>query len=142
MLRTLSLRHVGKNAPCFVGNERVALSSPGRRLYQSTTTTTHRSLLTPARVSMQTSLATKKALAAFPTTTKRYFQSGAALRNGQGGFRMNPNQEQPEENALEKYASIKGLDLTAMAEKGKLVKGCLSDPVIGRDEEIRRTLEV
>jgi hypothetical protein len=75
MLRTLSLRHVRKNAPFFMGNERMALSSPGRRLYQSTTTTTHRSLLTPSRVSLQTSLATKKVLAAFPTTTKRYFQS-------------------------------------------------------------------
>lgn len=78
MLRTVPLRHVGKNASCFRGNERVALSSPGRRLYQSTTTTTttnHRSLLTPSRVSLQTSLATRKVLAAFPITTKRYFQS-------------------------------------------------------------------
>ncbi|KAG1467690.1 hypothetical protein G6F56_004266 [Rhizopus delemar] len=52
--------------------------------------------------------------------------------NPQGGFRLNPNQAQEQPKALEQYA----IDLTAMAEKGKL------DPVIGRDEEIRRTLEV
>ncbi|CAO3598971.1 unnamed protein product [Absidia cylindrospora] len=63
---------------------------------------------------------------------KRLYNGGGTPGNGQGGFRLNPNQEQAEEKALEKY----GLDLTAMAEKGKL------DPVIGRDEEIRRTLEV
>ncbi|CAO3632057.1 unnamed protein product [Cunninghamella echinulata] len=65
-----------------------------------------------------------------PIITKRLYNGGNP--GGQGGFRLNPNQEQAEEKALEKY----GLDLTAMAEKGKL------DPVIGRDEEIRRTLEV
>ncbi|KAI9246431.1 P-loop containing nucleoside triphosphate hydrolase protein [Helicostylum pulchrum] len=53
---------------------------------------------------------------------------------GQGGpgLRMNPNQEQEQKSPLEQF----GIDLTAMAEQGKL------DPVIGRDEEIRRTLEV
>ncbi|ORX50925.1 heat shock protein 78, mitochondrial precursor [Hesseltinella vesiculosa] len=61
-----------------------------------------------------------------PLVTKRFMNGGP-----QGGLRMNPNQEQAEEKALEKY----GLNLTALAEKGKL------DPVIGRDEEIRRTLE-
>ncbi|KAG2194559.1 hypothetical protein INT47_006518 [Mucor saturninus] len=51
---------------------------------------------------------------------------------GPGGpeLRMNPNQEK-EKSPLELY----GIDLNAMAEKGKL------DPIIGRDEEIRRTLE-
>ncbi|CAO3639636.1 unnamed protein product [Cunninghamella blakesleeana] len=65
-----------------------------------------------------------------PIISKRLYNGGNP-NGGQGGFRLNPNQEQTEEKALEKY----GLDLTAMAEKGKL------DPVIGRDEEIRRTLE-
>ncbi|OAD76486.1 hypothetical protein PHYBLDRAFT_56671 [Phycomyces blakesleeanus NRRL 1555(-)] len=46
-------------------------------------------------------------------------------------MRMNPAQEQEQQSALQLY----GLDLTALAETGKL------DPVIGRDEEIRRTLE-
>ncbi|KAI7884225.1 hypothetical protein K492DRAFT_214555 [Lichtheimia hyalospora FSU 10163] len=49
-----------------------------------------------------------------------------------GGFRMAQNQEQEQPKALEQF----GIDLTSMAEKGKL------DPVIGRDEEIRRTIEV
>ncbi|KAI9493980.1 P-loop containing nucleoside triphosphate hydrolase protein [Zychaea mexicana] len=48
-----------------------------------------------------------------------------------GGFRLNPNQQQEEVKALEQF----GIDLTEMAEKGKL------DPVIGRDEDIRRTIE-
>ncbi|KAI8986362.1 P-loop containing nucleoside triphosphate hydrolase protein [Pilobolus umbonatus] len=47
------------------------------------------------------------------------------------GFRLNPNQQEEQKSPLDTY----GIDLTAMAEKGKL------DPVIGRDEEIRRTLE-
>ncbi|KAI9326810.1 P-loop containing nucleoside triphosphate hydrolase protein [Pilaira anomala] len=51
---------------------------------------------------------------------------------GGPGLRMNPNQQQEQKSPLEQF----GIDLTAMAEKGKL------DPVIGRDEEIRRTLEV
>ncbi|CEG83754.1 Putative Heat shock protein 78 [Rhizopus microsporus] len=59
--------------------------------------------------------------------TKRLYNGGMP----QGGFRLNPNQAQEQQKALEQY----GIDLTAMAEKGKL------DPVIGRDEEIRRTLE-
>ncbi|CEI89460.1 Putative ClpB (Fragment) [Rhizopus microsporus] len=59
--------------------------------------------------------------------SKRLYNGGMP----QGGFRLNPNQAQEQQKALEQY----GIDLTAMAEKGKL------DPVIGRDEEIRRTLE-
>lgn len=46
-------------------------------------------------------------------------------------MRMDPNQQQ-EEPALKKYAT----DLTEMAREGKL------DPVIGRDEEIRRTIQI
>ncbi|KAG1047691.1 hypothetical protein G6F43_009872 [Rhizopus delemar] len=61
-------------------------------------------------------------------TSKRFLNGGTP----QGGFRLNPNQTQEQQKALEQF----GIDLTAMAEKGKL------DPVIGRDEEIRRTLEV
>ena len=48
--------------------------------------------------------------------------------------KQNVNSDNPESNykALEKY----GRDLTAAARKGKL------DPVIGRDDEIRRTIEI
>ena len=53
---------------------------------------------------------------------------------GNFNFRMNPNQQgaEPEESALEQY----GTDLTDLAAKGKL------DAVIGRDEEIRRTIQI
>ncbi|CCH45395.1 ATP-dependent Clp protease ATP-binding subunit ClpB [Wickerhamomyces ciferrii] len=53
---------------------------------------------------------------------------------GNGGFRMNMNQGQQEEEkpALEQY----GTNLTKLAEQGKL------DPVIGRDQEIRRAIQI
>ncbi|KAI8137453.1 P-loop containing nucleoside triphosphate hydrolase protein [Fennellomyces sp. T-0311] len=62
-------------------------------------------------------------------TVKRFYNGGGGMPGG--GFRLNPNQQEEEQKALEQY----GIDLTEMAEKGKL------DPVIGRDEEIRRTIE-
>lgn len=49
------------------------------------------------------------------------------------GFRMNPGQQQPEKGAaLAQYTT----DLTQQAREGKL------DPVIGRDAEIRRTIQI
>lgn len=51
------------------------------------------------------------------------------IRGGQKVTDMNPEDKY---QALEKY----GKDLTALAQKGKL------DPVIGRDEEIRRVIQV
>ncbi len=55
-----------------------------------------------------------------------------AIDDIRGGESVNdPNAEQ-QRQALEKYT----LDLTARAEQGKL------DPVIGRDDEIRRTIQV
>ncbi|KAM3579929.1 hypothetical protein VKS41_007647 [Umbelopsis sp. WA50703] len=45
--------------------------------------------------------------------SKRFYNSGP-----QGGFRLQPQQEQQQEKPLEQY----GIDLTAMAEKGKLGK--------------------
>ena len=55
-----------------------------------------------------------------------------AITNLRGGDNVNdPNAEQSRQ-ALEKYT----IDLTKRAEEGKL------DPVIGRDEEIRRTIQV
>lgn len=49
-----------------------------------------------------------------------------------GGQRVTENNPEDKYQALEKY----GRDLTALAEEGKL------DPIIGRDEEIRRVLQV
>lgn len=55
-----------------------------------------------------------------------------AISNLRGGEKVNdPNAEQSRQ-ALDKYT----IDMTARAEEGKL------DPVIGRDDEIRRTIQV
>ncbi|MGI8972632.1 MAG: ATP-dependent Clp protease ATP-binding subunit [Gaiella sp.] len=56
----------------------------------------------------------------------------AALQQVRGGQRVTTQDPEGTYQALEKY----GRDLTALAESGKL------DPVIGRDEEIRRTIQV
>jgi len=55
-----------------------------------------------------------------------------ALQQVRGGQRVTTQDPEGTYQALEKY----GRDLTALAEQGKL------DPVIGRDEEIRRTIQV
>ncbi|KNC80450.1 chaperone ClpB [Sphaeroforma arctica JP610] len=77
------------------------------------------------------------ALSHFPERTpelyiasKRLFSSGL-IPNQQNKSWVNPQAEAPGE-ALKKY----GIDLTQRALDGKL------DPVIGRDEEIRRTIQV
>lgn len=67
--------------------------------------------------------------------SRRYASGGGNGNNPNNfNFRMNPNQAgaEPEQTALEQF----GTDLTALAEKGKL------DAVIGRDEEIRRTIQI
>ena len=56
----------------------------------------------------------------------------AALQEVRGGQRVTSQDPEGSYQALEKY----GRDLTSLAEAGKL------DPVIGRDEEIRRTIQV
>ncbi len=56
----------------------------------------------------------------------------AALREVRGSHRVTSQNPEEQYQALERY----GRDLTADARKGKL------DPVIGRDEEIRRTIQV
>jgi ATP-dependent Clp protease ATP-binding subunit ClpB len=55
-----------------------------------------------------------------------------ALRQVRGGQKVTSQDPEGSYQALEKY----GRDLTALAEAGKL------DPVIGRDEEIRRVIQV
>ncbi len=55
-----------------------------------------------------------------------------ALRNLRGSQSVTSQNPEGTYQALEKY----GRDLTALARQGKL------DPVIGRDEEIRRTIEI
>jgi len=70
---------------------------------------------------------------------KRLVQSGltkeailAALKQVRGSQRVASQNPEGTFQSLEKY----GRDLTAMARQGKL------DPVIGRDEEIRRTIQI
>jgi ATP-dependent Clp protease ATP-binding subunit ClpB len=73
------------------------------------------------------------------TENKRLAQFGltkdailSALKQVRGSQRVNTQNPEATFQSLEKY----GRDLTAMARKGKL------DPVIGRDEEIRRTIQI
>jgi ATP-dependent Clp protease ATP-binding subunit ClpB len=56
----------------------------------------------------------------------------AAIKKIRGGDTVKEQNAEEQRQALEKYT----IDLTARAEKGKL------DPVIGRDEEIRRCVQV
>ena len=56
----------------------------------------------------------------------------AAIENMRGGEKVQDENAEEQRQALEKYT----IDLTARHEKGKL------DPVIGRDEEIRRCIQV
>ncbi len=55
-----------------------------------------------------------------------------AIEHERGGTKVDDPNAEDQRRALEKYT----IDLTARAEKGKL------DPVIGRDAEIRRTIQV
>jgi len=55
-----------------------------------------------------------------------------AIKQIRGGAKVTDQNPEDKYQALERY----GIDLTAMARKGKL------DPVIGRDEEIRRCMQV
>jgi ATP-dependent Clp protease ATP-binding subunit ClpB len=62
-------------------------------------------------------------------TREKLLEAAAAVRGGQHVTSQNPEGTY---EALEKY----GRDLTALAQQGKL------DPVIGRDEEIRRVIQI
>jgi ATP-dependent Clp protease ATP-binding subunit ClpB len=62
--------------------------------------------------------------------TKQHLE--AAIDKLRGGEKVQSENAEDQRQALEKYC----VDLTARAESGKL------DPVIGRDEEIRRTIQV
>ena len=55
-----------------------------------------------------------------------------AVESLRGGQQVDDPNAEEQQQALEKYT----IDLTERAEQGKL------DPVIGRDDEIRRTIQV
>src|SRR5476651_544885 len=75
-----------------------------------------------------------------PEAMKKFFKSFGldrakllnALQDVRGSQRVTTDNPEATYQALEKY----GIDLVAQAKKGKL------DPVIGRDEEIRRTIRI
>jgi ATP-dependent Clp protease ATP-binding subunit ClpB len=69
------------------------------------------------------------ALRAAGLTRDKLLEAAAAVRGGQ---RVTSQTPEGTYEALEKY----GRDLTALAQQGKL------DPVIGRDEEIRRVIQI
>jgi ATP-dependent Clp protease ATP-binding subunit ClpB len=73
--------------------------------------------------------AVAEAIRAFGLTRDKLLEATAAVRGGQ---RVTSQSPEGTYEALEKY----GRDLTALAEQGKL------DPVIGRDEEIRRVIQI
>jgi len=64
--------------------------------------------------------------------TKQTLEKAIDEERGGSGQRVDSASAEDQRRALEKYT----IDLTERAEKGKL------DPVIGRDEEIRRTIQV
>lgn len=70
-----------------------------------------------------------KTLSAFGITKDAVLKALREIRGSQSVTSQNPEDTY---QALEKY----GRDLTALARQGKM------DPVIGRDEEIRRTIEI
>ncbi len=70
-----------------------------------------------------------RVLASVGATRERLLQALAEVR---GSHRVTDQSPEKQYEALERY----GADLTAAAEQGKL------DPVIGRDEEIRRVIQV
>lgn len=88
----------------------------------------------PLRTTTMTPLGTLrlKPMLSMQEGTRQFSATPWPRQSGQpmGSFRMNPQQQ--EENALEKF----GTDLTVLARQGKL------DPVIGRDEEIKRTIQI
>jgi ATP-dependent Clp protease ATP-binding subunit ClpB len=73
--------------------------------------------------------AVAEALRAAGLTREKLLEATAAVRGGQ---RVTSQSPEGTYEALEKY----GRDLTALAQQGKL------DPVIGRDEEIRRVIQI
>jgi ATP-dependent chaperone ClpB len=93
----------------------------------------HRPQTSPCSL-VETKLTASPLRAVRPLLATQALRFASNKNPGNFNFRMNPNQQgaEPEESALEQY----GTDLTDLASKGKL------DAVIGRDEEIRRTIQI
>lgn len=83
------------------------------------------------RSQIATPLSVKAPVISLNSVNARGYASGRPHPPG-GTHRMNMGGGEPEKSALEEY----GVDLTERAKKGKL------DPVIGRDAEIKRTIQI
>ena len=120
----------------YGGNVQPGLSGQTSRVLQDAqakhrrcTTTTSAPSICCWRCSVTTAAAQRKLLARLGITRDRVLAALTAIRGSQRVTSQNPEGTY---QALEKY----GRDLTQMARRGKL------DPVIGRDEEIRRTIQI
>jgi ATP-dependent Clp protease ATP-binding subunit ClpB len=132
-----ALRAALDTLPKIYGATQVSLSPRLRRVVQAAFEEANR--LTDEYVSTEHLLlailadredsAAKRVLATYAITQERAY---AALTQIRGGQRVTDPNPESKYQALERY----GRDLTALARKGKL------DPVIGRDEEIRRVMQV
>ncbi|BFZ65441.1 chaperone ATPase hsp78 [Saitoella coloradoensis] len=100
-----------------------------RTFMMTTTPRPSTGLLARTGVATLPKLAVLKASTPLIQQQLRFASSGSQRPGGSYTMNLNPD---PPGAALEKY----GTDLTALASEGKL------DPVIGRDEEIRRTLQI
>ena len=109
--------------------DRRGCSRPRRPRPSSSPTSTSRPSTCCSRCSASTAAAPGDLLEAAGVTREAAL---AALAEVRGRRRVTSENPEDTYQALEKY----GRDLTAAAREGKL------DPVIGRDEEIRRTIQV
>ncbi|KAI1466776.1 P-loop containing nucleoside triphosphate hydrolase protein [Daldinia caldariorum] len=111
---------------------RSQLLRSSRRVADASSRRLTRLSVTPSQLSTAALITTAKRLSnvTLPAPTHRTYANGRPHPPG-GTHRMNMGGE-PEKPALEQY----GIDLTAKARDGKL------DPVIGRDAEIQRTIQV
>jgi ATP-dependent Clp protease ATP-binding subunit ClpB len=126
-----------KQLPRVTGSKQVAISSTLRRIVENAEAEAERlqdqyvstehlllAMLDPAVPSEA-----ERILRDAGATREKIYNALVSVRGGEQVVDQNPEEKY---QALEKYAR----DLTDMARKGKL------DPVIGRDEEIRRVIQV
>ncbi len=151
-IATALLDAVGANVPLLTSEVRAAIralpSASGSSVSApQLSSATHRVLTTAESVAKERGdefVSTEHLLIALakdggPDVTGRLAQQGAtpavlieALSRVKGSARVTTQDPEQTFQALEKF----GIDLTARAREGKI------DPVIGRDEEVRRTIQV
>jgi len=119
----------GANTPPAIDNDLVRLLDQAEQVAKKAGD----SFVTVERLLLALTLATTTAVGkAFATAGVKAEALNAAINNLRGGREAHSASAENAYDALKKYAR----DLTQAARDGKL------DPVIGRDEEIRRTIQV